>query len=168
MGIYSNSKRLYTESVEDTDFDISTAEPLSEAELEAVTNFLVECMVNEAIDNLDEDAAREYICSEEYDILCETKKFKKKTIVKLNQKDDLSRRQTQAAIIIAQQKDDPLARKLTANRVKERELLDQIERKYATQALKAAKNAQRDYVKDVNKSKVLSTSDLQKTRRVAE
>ena len=44
--------------------------------------------------------------------------------------------------------------------VKEKKLLKAIKMKYKTQAIKAAKESQRDYVKDVNKSKMMTVADL--------
>lgn len=168
MGIYTESQSLYSRGFDDDDMNLGTEPELTNEEFEAVKNKVYECMMSEALNKMSDEARSAVLESEEFEIIAEAKKFKKKTIVKLNAKDDLARREAQAAIIIAGERNDPLYDKLALNRVQEKKLLKMIHSKYKTQARKAAKEAQRDYVKDVNKSKVMSTKDLQATRRVAE
>lgn len=168
MGIYSESQSLYSRGFDDEDMNLGTEPELTNEEFEAVKNKVYECMMSEDLNKMSDEARSAVLESEEFEIIAEAKKFKKKTIVKLNAKDDLARREAQAAIIIAGERNDPLYDKLALNRVQEKKLLKMIQSKYRTQAKKAAREAQRDYVKDVNKSKVMSTKDLQATRRVAE
>lgn len=84
----------------------------------------------------------------------------KKTLVRLNKNDDITRRTTMAALQLARDNNDPLWRALKANRIKERKLLAAIERKYASKATKVARVGQREYLKNVNKPKMLKTSDI--------
>lgn len=168
MGIYSESQSLYSRGFDDEDMNLGTEPELTNEEFEAVKNKVYECMMSEDLNKMSDEARSAVLESEEFEIIAEAKKFKKKTIVKLNAKDDLARREAQAAIIIAGERNDPLYDKLALNRVQEKKLLKMIQSKYRTQAKKAAREAQRDYVRDVNKSKVMSTKDLQATRRVAE
>lgn len=168
MGIYTESQSLYSRGFDDEDMNLGTESELTNEEFEAVKNKVYECMMSEDLNKMSDAARSAVLESEEFEIIAEAKKFKKKTIVKLNAKDDLARREAQAAIIIAGERNDPLYDKLALNRVQEKKLLKMIHSKYKAQAKKAAKEAQRDYVKDVNKSKVMSTKDLQATRRVAE
>lgn len=168
MGIYSESQSLYSRGFDDDDMNLGTEPELTNEEFEAVKNKVYECMMSEALNKMSDEARSAVLESEEFEIIAEAKKFKKKTIVKLNAKDDLARREAQAAIIIAGERNDPLYDKLALNRVQEKKLLKMIHSKYKNQARKAAKEAQRDYVKDVNRSKVMSTKDIQATRRVAE
>lgn len=158
MGIFSESRSFTSNGLNDE--DLAMGEELTVEESEAVNNHLYEMMLNEDIASLTEEQQAAFIASEEYQMICETKRFKKKTIVKLNKNDDLSRRTAQAAIVIAGEKGDPLFDKLALNRKKEKELLKAIKNKYKTQATKAAKESQRDYVKDVNKSKMMTVNDI--------
>lgn len=168
MGIFSESASLTSNGFDDEAMNLSAEPDLTTEELDAIANKLYEIMLSEAIAALDPETQEAVTESEAFEAFCEAKRFKKKTIVKLNQKDDLQRRTSQAAIIIAGERNDPLFKKLELNRQKEKELLGQIKRKYNSQATKAAKVAQRDFVKDVNKSKVMTTKDLSDTRRTAE
>lgn len=84
----------------------------------------------------------------------------RKTLVRLNKNDDIRRRSTMAALQIAKQKKDPLWNKLVLNRVKERQLLKAINKRYGNKAVMVAKRGQREYLKNVNKSKMLKASDL--------
>lgn len=75
-------------------------------------------------------------------------KMRKNTIVFLSGKDDLTRRTKLSAMAIAKQKKDPLFEKLRLNRIKERELLGQIIRKYGHQGEQIAKKSQKDWIKN--------------------
>lgn len=158
MGIFSESRSFMANGLSDE--DQAMGEELTIEEAAHVNEYLFNQMLEEDLSTLTEDQQRAFLESEEYDLICETKHFKKKTIVKLNKNDDLSRRTSQAAIVIAGEKNDPLFKKLTLNRMQEKKLLKAIKMKYKTQAIKAAKESQRDYVKDVNKSKMMTVADL--------
>lgn len=84
----------------------------------------------------------------------------RKTLVRLNKNDDITRRSTMAALQIAKQKNDALWKKLVLNRVNERKLLRAIKKKYANAAKKVAIQGQKAYLKGSNQSKMLKTSDL--------
>lgn len=158
MGIFSESRSFMANGLSDE--DQAMGEELTIEEAAHVNEYLFNQMLEEDLSTLTEEQQRAFLESEEYDLICETKHFKKKTIVKLNKNDDLSRRTSQAAIVIAGEKNDPLFKKLALNRMQEKKLLKAIKMKYKTQAIKAAKESQRDYVKDVNKSKMMTVADL--------
>lgn len=71
----------------------------------------------------------------------------KNTIVKLSKGDDIERRIGQASLNIAREKNDSLWVQLMQNRRKEKKLLNQIKKKYSTQAERVAKKAQKEYLK---------------------
>lgn len=73
-------------------------------------------------------------------------KLKKKTLVRLSKKDDLSRRKKMMAMQLAKENNDPLFDKLALNRVKERELLGKIMQKYGSRGERLAKSAQQEYL----------------------
>lgn len=83
-----------------------------------------------------------------------------KTMVRLNKNDDISRRTTMAALQLAKDNNDPLWNALKINRIKERKLLGSIEKKYNSRALKVARIGQKEYLKNVNKPKILKVSDI--------
>ena len=93
-------------------------------------------------------------------ILEKAKLTNKKTLVRLSKNDDIRRRSTMAAMQIAKTKNDPLWKKLVLNRVKERQLLRAINKKYGNKAIQLAKKGQREYLKGSNKVKMLKASDL--------
>ena len=84
----------------------------------------------------------------------------RKTLVRLNKNDDISRRTTMAALQLARDNNDPLWKALKVNRIKEKKLLAAIEKKYASRASKVARVGQKEYLKNVNKPKMLKTSDI--------
>ena len=84
----------------------------------------------------------------------------KKTLVRLNKNDDLTRRSTMAAMQIAKDKNDALWKALVKNRIQERKLLRAIKKKYGNAATRVAKIAQRNYLKGSKNSKMLKKSDI--------
>ena len=79
----------------------------------------------------------------------------KRTFVRLGKNDDLTRRKNMACLIIAREKKDPLFNKLALNRVKERQLRQQIFKKYGHMADRIAKKSQVKHIKDMKKMKAL-------------
>ena len=105
---------------------------------------------------------------ENADVLMEAKKISRRTIVKLNKNDDLTRRTSMAALQLAKDNNDTLWKKLVKNRVQERKLLGAIKKKYANKAQIVARQGQRLYVsgqgtKPVNTHK-LQPTEMSKTR----
>lgn len=82
------------------------------------------------------------------DQLQEAGKMRKKTIVRIGQKDDLERRRMLAAIERARINKDRLWNLLRLNRIKERALLGAIDKKYGNIAARDAKASQKDYIKN--------------------
>lgn len=94
-------------------------------------------------------------------VLLEAKgKISRKTIVRLNKNDDLTRRTTMAALQLSKDANDNLWKALVANRIKERKLLAAIKKKWGPKASIVAKKAQKDYITGTNRSKMLSAKDL--------
>lgn len=83
---------------------------------------------------------------ESSDVLLEAKKISRRTIVRLNKNDDLTRRTGMAALQLAKDNNDNLWKKLVKNRIMERKLLAAIKKKYANKAQLVARKTQRDYV----------------------
>ena len=115
-------------------------------ENEIPQGFLEMCIADE-VAHLSDDKIREFCESEEAQALLERGVMRKKTLVRLSKKDDMSRRRTMAAFTIARDKKDPLWAKLVKNRVMERKLIGDIVKKYGVQAEKVAKVGQKEYLK---------------------
>jgi hypothetical protein len=106
---------------------------------------------------------------ENADVLLEAKKISRKTIVRLNRNDDLTRRTGMAALQLAKDNGDPLWKKLVKNRIIERKLLALIRKKYSGRAEVAARKGQRAYVSNVgatgtNAAKKMKPAEMAKTR----
>lgn len=81
--------------------------------------------------------------------LCEAGIIGRRTLVKLSKLDDLERRIRMASLQLAKAAKDPLYDQLEKNRIKERMLLNKIDVKYSTRASRAAKQGQKQYLKNV-------------------
>ena len=106
---------------------------------------------------------------ENADVLMEAKKISRKTIVRLNKNDDLTRRTGMAALQLAKDNNDTLWKKLVKNRIMERKLLAAIRKKYANKAQLAARKGQRAYVSNIgatgtNAAKKMHPAEMAKTR----
>ena len=107
----------------------------------------------------DSDAEKRELL-ESADILMEANKISRKTLVRLNKNDDLTRRTGMAALQLAKDNNDPLWKKLVKNRIVERKLLAAIKKKYANKAQIAARKGQKMYVSGQG-TKPVSTPKLQ-------
>ena len=104
-------------------------------------------LIDEVSQFTDEER-EQFLESELCDSLLEAGKMRKNTIVFLSGKDDLARRTKMGAITMAKQHKDPLFEKLRVNRVKERQLLSQIMKKYGHKSSKMAKKSQKDWIRN--------------------
>lgn len=85
-------------------------------------------------------------------------KISKKTIVRLNKQDDLTRRKKIMALNLAKEANDPLYAKAIMYRQKYRECIAKIEQKYGNKAERLAKKAQQEYLHPASDKKVLPAS----------
>ena len=118
-------------------------------------NAYTEALIFSEAAALPQEERKAFIESEEAKVLLEKKLLSRKTLVRLSKQDDLARRVKMAAFQIAKQKKDQLWAKLVKNRVIERQLIRKIVQKYQNQAVRLAKQGQRDYVKAATGSKFL-------------
>lgn len=109
---------------------------------------LFEQMLIEECSHFTDEQLEAFLESDLCEELVTEGKMRKNTIVFLSGKDDLSRRAKLSAMAIARQKNDPLFEKLRLNRVRERELLYDIMRKYGNQGFRIAKKSQKDWIKN--------------------
>ena len=101
--------------------------------------------------------------SEEAAILEAKGKISRKTIIRLNKKDDMERRTSAAAYQLAKDSNDPLWTKLVKALNMKKMYKEKILKKYGVKAQRVAKQSQRDYLKHPA-AKLLKVSDLTKTR----
>lgn len=96
---------------------------------------------------------KEFCVSETAKVLTEKSVLKKGTLMRLSKTDDEKRRVKLVAYQLAKDAKDPLWEKLKQNRVKEKELIKQIMKKYGHRAQQIAKIAQKEYIKTASKMK---------------
>lgn len=101
--------------------------------------------------------------SEEAAILEAKGKISRKTIIRLNKKDDMERRTSAAAYQMAKDANDPDWIKLVKALDMKKKYKSKILKKYGVKAQRVAKQSQRDYLKHPA-AKLLKVSDLTKTR----
>lgn len=73
-------------------------------------------------------------------------KLRRTTLVRLNKTDDLERRTTMMNLQLAKEHDDSLWKALKKNRLKEKELLFKINKKYGSQGARLAKKGQQEWL----------------------
>lgn len=101
--------------------------------------------------------------SEEAAILEAKGMIGRKTLIRLNKNDDVSRRTSAAAYQMAKDANDPLWRKLMLHMQKKNEFKAKILKKYDSKAKRIAKQSQKDYLKHPA-AKLIKTADLKQTR----
>ena len=115
---------------------------------EAGYNALEEQYLIEECSRMSEDELQEFLESDLCETLVTEGKMRKNTIVWLSGRADLDRRTKMAALQAAKEKNDPLWDKLKKNRMKERELISKIMRKYGSKSRKVAKQSQKDWIRN--------------------
>lgn len=128
-------------------------------EIKDVEGYQEACMIMELMSLSDEEftAVTE---SASFQVLEEKGLIGRRTIVKLRADDDLTRRETMAAFQLAKEADDPLWSKLAMNRVKERDLIGQIQRKYGSRATRVAKQTQKEYIKKIRQGGTVTKNEI--------
>ena len=142
MGIYSSN---YNESAQD--FEIQDMDALGEA------------FIYDDLSKLSDADKKAFLESEDCALLEAKKLIGRKTLVRLSKNDDITRRTTMAAMQLAKERKDPLWEKLVKNRIKERQLLAAIRKKYGAKGQRVARQGQKAYLKGAN-SKFLTKNDI--------
>jgi ribulose bisphosphate carboxylase small subunit len=128
--------------------------------IEAIASDVENIMMQSALESVvyfdgGEEALNNFMESGQLQKLDEARKMSKKTYVRLNKDDDLTRRAHLASIVIAKEKNDPLFHQLALNRVKERKLRNAIFKKYGNKAGLVAKRSQKQHIKAMRKMPAL-------------
>lgn len=105
--------------------------------------------------------------SEEAAILEAKGMIGRKTLIRLNKNDDVTRRTSAAAYQMAKDANDPLWKKLMFHMEKKNEYKEKILKKYNAKAIRVAKKSQKDYLKKPA-AKLLKVADLKATREKVE
>lgn len=108
---------------------------------------LIENYIYDELSRLPDNKRKEFLESAQCVAMQEAGKFRKKTIVRLSKKDDLTRRETMAAMQLAKDNDDILWTKLVKNRVREKELIRAIKNKYSSKSARLAMYGQKEFIK---------------------
>ena len=134
-----------------------------DAALEAQIDALIfeDCFM-EDVQCLPEDVRNEYLESAEVAHLEAARLINGKTRIRMSRSDDLQRRTTLGALMLAKAKKDPLFKKFTFFRAKEKLAKKTIVRKYSNKAAKIAKTSQRNYLKKAPKLAILKNKFLGK------
>jgi hypothetical protein len=140
----------------------TTSTGVSEAAEDIEVNYeeLMEAFFYDDFASCSDEEKKALIESGELALLEKKNITNRKTLVRLNKNDDISRRTTMAALQLARDNNDPLWKALKTNRIRERQLLAKIEKKYGSRASKVARVGQKEYLKNVNKPKMLKAADI--------
>ena len=111
-------------------------------------NELLESFIYDELSRNSDEKRQEFVNSEHAQAMVEAGLISRKTLVRLSKNDDLERRIGMAAIQLSKEANDSLYDQLIKVRIKERELLEKINNKYANKATRDAKIGQKDYLKN--------------------
>lgn len=153
----NNDEELFRESVEelseDTDFDVEGA-GISQM------NELLESAIVEHVSMMSDDERKAYLNSDEFHQLEEAGIVGRRSVVRMTKYDDLTRRIHLAALQKAKEVGDADWEALRKNRIKERQLLDRIYKKYANKVKRDAIKSQKRLVKLSPKAFEMNTKNL--------
>lgn len=108
---------------------------------------LQEAMYMDQLDRMSDAEYNDYIKSDEYKMMCEAGLSGRRSIVKMNRQDDLTRRIHLASIQAAREQGDSDWEALRKNRVRERQLLKKIYQKYSNKVRRDAIQNQKRLIK---------------------
>ena len=129
------------DSMDNTYEDVNGGESLADP------NALLEALIVDRVMSMDDNERNEYLNSEEFKYLEEAGAVGRKAIVRMSKQADLDRRIMLAAMQMAREKGDNDFELLRKNRIKERQLLDRIYKKYNNMVRRDAKQAQQKLIK---------------------
>lgn len=142
MGMFSFNDKSSLFGINESSFD-DDIKLSSDSQRELIENFLYE----DAMRLLTEAERKEFCNSSEAAALIQEGAIGKNTIVRLSKEDDLSRRIKVVALQMAREDEDTLWDQLYKNRLREKELLAKIVKKFGPKASKEAVKAQKAYLK---------------------
>lgn len=108
---------------------------------------LLEASLVEKVCLMDDAEKKEYLSSDEFRMLEEAGKVGRRSLVRINKMDDLTRRTHLASLQKAKEMGDSDWDMLRKNRIKERQLLNRIYKKYASRVRRDAVKAQKRLIK---------------------
>lgn len=111
------------------------------------TDSLLETFLIDLMDHMSDDQRKAYAESTEFQDLLEAGVATRRSITKLNKQDDLTRRVNLASLQKAKEMGDANWEALRKNRIRERELLEKIYRRWGNQVRKDAIASQKRLIK---------------------
>lgn len=108
---------------------------------------LAESYFYDEFSRLPDDQREKFVNSEAATLLVENNLVARNTMIRLSKNDDLSRRIQMASLQLASDANDAVFKKLAALRIKEKQYLEQISKKFGSKATKIAKVAQKEFLK---------------------
>ena len=111
------------------------------------TAAFLEALIVDRVASMSEAERNEYMNTDEFKYLEEAGVVGRKAIVRMSKQADLDRRVMLAAMQMAREKGDNDFELLRKNRIKERQLLDRIYKKYNNMVRRDAKKAQQKLIK---------------------
>lgn len=126
---------------------IFNGDGLNDNDLQISDELFESLLIDEASSFTDEQK-REFIESDLASILVTEGRMRKNTLVRIGQNDDLERRTSLVSLMLAKEANDPLYKKYREHRVKEKNALAQINKKYLSKSRLIAKKSQKDYIKN--------------------
>ena len=111
------------------------------------TAAFLEALIVDRVASMNEAERNEYLNSDEFKYLEEAGVVGRKAVVRMSKQADLDRRVMLAAMQMAREKGDNDFELLRKNRIKERQLLDRIYKKYNNMVRRDAKKAQQKLIK---------------------
>ena len=111
------------------------------------TAAFLEALIVDRVASMNEAERNEYMNTDEFKYLEEAGVVGRKAIVRMSKQADLDRRVMLAAMQMAREKGDNDFELLRKNRIKERQLLDRIYKKYNNMVRRDAKKAQQKLIK---------------------
>lgn len=108
---------------------------------------LIETYLVDLISQMSDEQRKVYFESDEFQNLLEAGVAGRRSVVRMNKQDDLTRRINLASIQMAKEKGDADWEKLRRNRVEERRLLDRIYQKYSSRVRRDAVQSQKNLIK---------------------
>lgn len=120
------------------------------------TASVVEMMIVSEVANMNDDERKAWCESEEVQALVEANVLRKPTLIRLSKADDERRRTKLAAYALAKAANDPLYEKMKKAYVLKKQLSAKIVQKYGNKAMRVARAAQKDFIKNYGKTQYKS------------
>ena len=135
--------------------DISIEESFSDMDS------IIEMLIVDEVAHMDPALRKEFFEEGVAEQLVSEGKLRNKTIMRLSKQDDLTRRSKQFSLQAAKEHNDPNFAKLIQLRIKEKDLLGKIHKRWGMAGEKMAKKSQKEFLNPASSKRVLPAKFLQ-------